>query len=168
VSRLQLAVPDTGTVLIQDYKQGDTVLYIRNGSKWEISKNGCVVYGIKKDLSDLPNPNTQRVGIAKKERLGYGQWKITLGKGLTKSLKTGTKVREHIPFATYTYIAKNNPSLSRSKEWQPLTGACSGFGLEPKNFWPGTKYIQFIAVNSSKGLVEIKGIKLEIAQVHQI
>jgi hypothetical protein len=87
------SLPKTFTELTAPCKAGDTVIKVKDGSKWKVHKYYVAAFDTKADKSDLPNRNLSD-GIKSIEKKD-GYYEITLLKPLKKAYPAGTKVREH-------------------------------------------------------------------------
>ena len=87
------AHPGTITELAAPCKAGDTVIKIKDGSKWKAHKHYVAAFNVEADKSDLPNRNVSD-GIKSVEKKD-DYYEVTLLKPLKKAYPAGTKVREH-------------------------------------------------------------------------
>ncbi len=120
-------VPDTMTEVAEDAPKGAKVIKLKDCSKFA-KKYGVVVADAKADLSDLPNYNF----------LGYiadfankdGVWEVSLLYPLTRPVKAGTVVREHMR-GGYLYTAGVKTA---GKDWITMSGTITGTS---KGSWTG-------------------------------
>lgn len=129
-------VAGTETVLEQPAPAGEYSFLIKDGSKWKKGFN--IVWGAKKDLSDLPNYNI--LGrIAKVEKAG-NNWKVTLAARLKKPLPKGTILRLHSAGGYMYYVFMS--TIPGAKD--PRTNSI-------KKIWPGVRYVRFLVLANWKG-----------------
>jgi hypothetical protein len=145
-SRTITVEPKTETVLAADCKPDDTVIKIKDGSKWRKHKY-CVI-AFNADLSgeykDLPNTNITKAGIVNVEKEG-DIWAVTLSKPCGKAFPAGTPVREHRSASSYQYSAASNKKVPA--EWTKYSGTVKGISLintPTKQFWAGTAYVRIL------------------------
>ena len=154
---------NTQTEVVADAKKGDTVLVVKNASKFKKSPYYSIVAGAKQDLSDLPNRNIIGSGIKDIAQDGES-WKITLVKPLVKDVKAGTSVRVHSS-GGYLYTAGVKYV---GKDWVTMSGKIKGIrkGVWSGNFWPaGAAKADVIILanwNRQKTPVQIKDVSLTI------
>ncbi len=130
----------TETELAEPAKVGDTVLKVKDASKWNMKAPfGLVAFNVKPDLSDLPNKETVDAVPGKIENKD-GVWEITLKAPLKKAYDKGTAVRQQTHGSTFIYNAASARKLT--EDWQTFSGAISGQakgGNVTSQWWPGTK-----------------------------
>ncbi len=132
--------PNTETQLAEPAKAGETVLKVKDASKWNMKANhGVVAFNVKPDFSDLPNSDIADAVPGKIENKG-DVWEITLKAPLKKAYEKGTAVRQQTHGGTYIY----NGAAGRktSDDWQTFSGVISGHaksGNTAAQWWPGTK-----------------------------
>lgn len=156
-------VAKTLTEVTADAKKGDSVLMVKDGSKFKKSAACGVVVGAKEDLSDLPNRNIVASGIKNIEQKGDA-WEITTIRPLVKDVKAGTSVRLHSA-GGYIYTAG---SKLVGKNWVTMSGNIKG--MRPGSWngavWPaGAAKAEFIILanwNGQKTPVQIKDVTLTI------
>ena len=154
---------NTQTEVVADAKKGDTVLVVKDASKFKKSPYYSIVAGAKQDLSDLPNRNIIASGIKDFAKDGES-WKITLTKPLLKDVKAGTSVRVHSA-GGYLYTAGVKYV---GKDWVTMSGKIKGIrkGVWSGSVWPaGTAKADVIILanwNKQKTPVQIKDVSLTI------
>ncbi len=131
---------NTETELAEPAKVGDTVLKVKDASKWNTkAAYGLVAFNAKPDLSDLPNKETVDAVPGKIEKKD-GFWEITLKAPLKKAYDKGITVRQQTHGATFIYNAAASRKLTG--DWQTFSGTISGqakVGNIHSQWWPGTK-----------------------------
>jgi hypothetical protein len=158
--------PNSGneTVLTAPCAAGDTVLKIKDGSKWKEYQYGCVAFDVDDSgaLKDLPNRNISPFGIKSVENKG-DHWDVTLMSNCGKDFPAGTKVREHTASNTYIYpvIIKD---LSKGDGWKKFEGKVGGmtkFVVTGDKFWPGTAFVKVGMCINGTGTLIFSDIKFE-------
>lgn len=157
---------NTDTELVEPAKVGDTVLKVKDASKWNLkSPFALVAFNAKADLSDLPNTETVDAVPGKIENKG-NVWEVTLKAPLKKAYAKGTAVRQHAHGATYIY----NGAISRktTDDWQNFSGVISGHaksGNAQNQWWAGTKNARLLFLVNYGGKnvpeTELKDIVVE-------
>ena len=122
VSSTQNVAAGSDTVLAEAAKAGDTVIKIKNGSKWAV-KWSFAAFDTKPDLSDLPN--TDLVSIKAVEKTG-DVWSVTLARPLKKDYAAGTNVRNQRAGATYRYVVYSKVPA----EWTKVDAVIQGAARE--------------------------------------
>ncbi|MBT3380565.1 MAG: hypothetical protein HN742_10435 [Lentisphaerae bacterium] len=96
-------VPGSLTELAADAAKGDTVIKVRDASRWQASKSSTVAFNARADLGDIPNFNLVR-GVAGIAATGAGH-AVTLNAPLAAAYPTGSGVRQHVSQGgTYPYV----------------------------------------------------------------
>lgn len=156
-------IPDTLTEIVADAAKGESVLIVKDGSKFKKYSYWVVVADAKPDLSDLPNRNILSTGIKNVEKDGEN-WKITLGKPLVKDVKAGTSIRLHSAGGhLYTAGIKNV-----GNDWIVMSGTIKGVrkGVWFGYVWPaGAAKAEIIILsdwNNLKTQVQFKDISLTV------
>ncbi|MBO4305272.1 MAG: hypothetical protein J6A21_11865 [Lentisphaeria bacterium] len=157
-------IPETAAVLAADAKEGDTVLKIKDGTKWINSrKDTAVAFEAKEDYSDLPN--TTLVGIKKGSiRKGEDVWTLELMEPLKKAYSAGTKVRQHKSGGTYFYAVTKDLTFDWQKVESPVFSGMAKFGDQKLLLWPGTVSGKalFMVLGPGKNVkTEARNIKVE-------
>lgn len=152
-------VTNSETELIRACTNGDSILYIKNGTEW-YSDPGCFI-GFDVDNSgkyaDLPNFNLSP-SISKAIQKG-SFWKIELSAPCTKNYPRGTKVREHVDNGMGIYDFNAGRNVDIPDTWTK----CKGIKSDYIKFYPGTKYVQIILINYKPSGVldyDFKNIKM--------
>ena len=122
VCSTQNAVAGSDTTLAEAAKAGDTVIKIKNGSKWAV-KWSFAAFDTKPDLSDLPNYDI--VSIKAVEKTG-DVWSVTLARPLKKDYAAGTNVRNQRAGATYRYVVYDKVPT----EWKKVDAVIQGSARE--------------------------------------
>jgi hypothetical protein len=146
---VKISPPPTGgseTVLAEACKESDTVIKIKDGSKWKAEPFGCIAFNVDttSNLSDLPNRNCSALGIKSVEKK-EDHWVVTLAKACGKSYPAGTAVREHQSGSTYIYPNGCIIELSPADGWKKIEGKISGMstsGTSGDKFWAKTAFVQ--------------------------
>ena len=122
VSSTQNVVAGSDTIIVEAATAGDTVIKIKNGSKWLV-KWSFAAFDTKPDLSDLPN--TDLVSVKAVEKTG-DVWSITLARPLKKDYAAGTNVRNQRAGATYRYVVYDKVPA----EWKKVDAVIQGCARE--------------------------------------
>ena len=122
VCSTQNVAAGSDTTLAGAAKAGDTVIKIKNGSKWAV-KWSFAAFDTKPDLSDLPN--TDLVSIKAVEKTD-GVWSVTLARPLKKDYAAGTNVRNQRAGATYRYVVYAKVPA----EWTKVDAVIQGVARE--------------------------------------
>ena len=159
------SIQNTDTELAEAAKPGDTVLKVKDASKWnKQAKYGVVAFNTKADLSDLPNGDISNI-VSDKIENKDGVWIVPLKTPLKKAYAKGTPVRQQTYSASYIYNAA--AARKTSNDWQSFSGIISGqakSGTASNQWWAGTKSARIlILVNfgSKDGVTEFKDVVVE-------
>lgn len=155
----------TETELAAPVKKGDTVVKVKDASKWDmLTPWGVIAFNAKADYSDLPNREVTQITEKKIEKKG-DVWEVTLTKPVAKDYPAGTKVRQQRFGATYMYTA--GPGKKAPADWQEFSGTVQGIaptGTLSYKWWNGTKKAQILLIvnyASKDGKTEFKDIVVE-------
>ncbi len=155
----------TDTELAAPVKAGDTVVKVKDASKWDAASPWFVIaFNTKDDYSDLPNRELAQIVEKKIEKKG-DVWEVTLKKPAAKDYPAGTKVRQQRYGATYMYTA--GAAKKAPADWQEFSGVVQGIapiGNPARQWWNGTKQAQVLLImnfESKDGKTEFKDIVLE-------
>lgn len=154
------------TELTEPAKVGDTVLKVKDASKWNNqAKFSVVAFNAKEDFSDLPNHDLVDALQGKIEN-NNGVWQIALKAPLKKAYAEGTKIRHHMDSGTYIYNA--GAGRKTSADWQTFSGIISGqakSGNPVNQWWAGTKNANVVLLLNfgakSDSATEFKDIVVE-------
>ena len=141
-------VKDSDTVLAAPCKKTDTVLKVKDASKFR--KNACIAYNTKKDLSDLPNFTAAEIckikDIVKKDDC----WEVTLSRPCNVEYPADTPVRAHFG-GWYQYIICGHTPPAAG-QWKSYTIKIAGTQVgNPGTKWTvGTAGVKFIIFNNGK------------------
>lgn len=150
-------VPQTETILAAECNAEDSVIKVKDASKWKIGKSSLIAFGVSNDYVDLPNRNLSMAGIAKIEKK-TDYWEIHLEKLCGKNFPAGTNVREHS--AGNTCIFPVIETIKPSSEWTQFSKRINymvgkGNASYTENWWCGTAFIKIIIIcNESKLLFD--------------
>ena len=155
-------VPGSDTELKSDCKASDTVLRLKDASKWKGDTLSVVAFDTDPTgaLSDLPNFNITRIGaisLVKKD----GFWELTLKHPCGKNYPAGTTVREHR--SGWSSIYAGTPKQELSGEWKKIDAV-----LEPgevpeasiRRWWKGTEKAGLVLESVGSGMI-FRNLKLE-------
>lgn len=166
IPRMVCFFPDTLTELAEPAKAGDTVLKVKDASKWnKPSKYPVVAFNAKPDFSDLPSKDFVDAVPGKIESKD-GVWEISLKAPLKKAYAKGTMLRQHTDSGTFIYTGASN--RKNSADWQKFSGEISGLaknGNTATQWWPGTKKARIVLLLNYGGknapVAEFKDIVVE-------
>ncbi len=141
-------VKDTQTEVAVDAKKGDTVVKVKDASKWNTkTPYSHIAFGAKEDLSDLPNSYRQATAVPNAQKQGE-VWEIQLKKPLIQDVAAGTAVRQHTDGSAFIYTAG---SRKLTDQWVAMKGTISGispFGLTWNKMWKGTAKVKVLILLS--------------------
>lgn len=155
-------VPGTDTELAADCNAADTVIKLKDASKWKGGPLCVAAFDTDPSgrLSDLPNFNVSKTG-AKSLTNKNGVWELTLKHPCGKNFPAGTTVREHR--AGWSAIYAGTPKQLLTPEWTKIEVI-----IEPgevpsasiRNWWKGTAKAGLLVESAGSGLV-FRNLKLE-------
>lgn len=159
-------VPKTYTVVAKAAAAGDSVIYVKDASKWKTNDaHYHVVFDAKEDLSDLPNRNYASI-VKDGIKQDGDVWAITLKAPLKDAIAEGTSVRQHRSGSSYIYV-KTSKDVN-PENWTSVSGTISGavseHGLYGGKLWHGTATVRALVMmlNGKKGnVIEVRNIKVE-------
>lgn len=161
-------VKGTETELAAPAAVGDTVLHLKDASKWRKTARS-IAFNVKDDLSDLPNREVLPVCIHEITAKD-GTYEATLKTPMNKALPAGTRVRQHIYSSPLFVFRKPVPC-----EWTGMSGSLSGIsdGKNPNHtgkWWPGSVYFRPMVLVSpkTKDAIEFKDIAVEVKKQDDI
>lgn len=141
-------VKDSDTVLAAPCKKTDTVLKVKDASKF---KKGCfIAFNTKKDLSDLPNRSaSSHTSIKNIEKKG-DIWEVTITRPIKADHAANTPIRAHYN-GWYQYLMCGD-RLTPGADWKTYTFKVAGTkaGNPSKQWTLGTKGVRFIVFNNGK------------------
>ena len=162
-STMTSIVAQTDTELVAPAKKGDTVIKVKDGSKWKVRSWSGFVYNSDPSLSDLPNRNYLACPLKEMKQEGDA-WTLTFSRPLKVDLPAGTKVRQHSG-GGYMYTGKYGQLTG---DWKTFTGSAKGLlkaGFNYAKFAPGTARVSVLMLvnwGNKIATAEIKDISLEI------
>lgn len=155
-------VPGTDTELAADCNAADTVIKLKDASKWKSGPLCVAAFDTDPSgrLSDLPNFNVSKTG-AKSLVNKNGVWELTLKHPCGKNFPAGTTVREHR--AGWSVIYAGTPRQLLTPEWAKIEVI-----IEPgevpsasiRNWWKGTAKAGLVVESAGNGLM-FRNLKLE-------
>ncbi|OGV50615.1 MAG: hypothetical protein A2017_06840 [Lentisphaerae bacterium GWF2_44_16] len=156
-------MPGNETFLTAPCIVGDTVLKIKDGSKWKEYQHGCIAFDVdaSDENKDLPNSKLSSIGIKSVEKKD-DYWSVTLKSKCGKNFPAGTKVREHAASSSYIYPVTIK-DLNQDDGWKKFEGKIGGMTktiVTNDRFWPGTKFVR-VGVHCGPGKLVFSDIKLE-------
>ena len=164
IKALQVCVmPGTETALAAPCKPEDTIIKIKDGSKWNI-KDKYSHIGFNADNSgeykDLPNTNVAAPVIVKVEKKD-NLWEVTLEQacGMTYAADINVRIHRDGGYMYTGYIENFN-----SKDWKEITADIKGTnksGGSMEQFWPGTKYVKIVILSLNGGMMCFDDLTLE-------
>lgn len=162
-------VVGTDTELVEDVKSTDTILKIKDGTKWiKRAVHYRVALNTADDYSDLPNFSYINQEIKDVQKDG-DVWVVTLNKPAGKEAKAGSKIRLH-GGGGYVYSGGVH-NISAGDDWKKFSGSIKGhgkYGFSAYKAWPpGAAYAQVIILanynsSSPSDVLQLKDVKVEV------
>lgn len=146
-------VPGSETELAAACSPADTVIKVKDGSKWRAVAHAAIAFEIDDsgEFADLPNFNLSPLGVEQVEQKG-DHWEVTLSRACGKEYPAGTKVRQHLAGASFIYCGAGN--LVAPKEWTTFSGKVDGISknsIASTRFHPGTKFVRIGILANHRG-----------------
>lgn len=160
------AVNATGgseTTLAREVKVGDKTILVKAAPKWVKGAFQVVIWGVKKDLSDLPNYNF--LGDVTGMQQNGENVEVTLKAPAKAAVPAGTSVRLH---SQGGYMYTGGYCMPKTDDFTRLKGKAKGrtkFGMYGSVWAPGAvkaKVIMLVNWGKHKETTQVKGVKLEI------
>ena len=159
--------PNTDTEIVADCKADDTVMMVKDASKWgKVLIHERVALNTKEDYSDLPNKDYINVKIEEIKKDGDA-WMVIFSAPIKKEVTAGTKIRLHRG-AGYIYTGGSNRTTS-GEDWKKIDGSITGhgkYGFSNYKAWPpGTAYARFVVLanyNKGEATLQMKNFKIEV------
>ena len=154
-------VPQSETELAETANVGDTILKVKDASKWQAKNYGYVAFDVDPSgkMRDIPCFTLSEAGIKRIEKSG-NVWEVELHKPIKSAYAAGVAVREHLGGWGFQC---SNP-LVPAEDWSSLSWTVKP-GQARKNTreqWLfGAK--QFIVVLVLPEGVEFRNVKVETA-----
>lgn len=161
-------IPDTETELAEEAKAGDTVLKIKDASKWDRDGDSRVVsFNVNADFSDLPNRDFADTVPGKITQMN-DLWEVALKTPLKNGYTQGTRIRQQTHRGGI-YIYTGAGERKTSEGWQTFSGTITGFansGMTAVQWWPGTCFARVLILANlnakNRPIIEFKEITVEI------
>jgi hypothetical protein len=139
--------PKSETVLTVPCKKGDTVIQIKDASKWQdvFKKRRLVVaFGADDsgDYKDLPNSKISSKVIKLEKKKDF--WTATLEKPLDFNFPAKTVVRAHYDCSHYMYIMAFYKNLKKWTKYSGVVRPAGSHGSPGRRFWKGAKFVQVL------------------------
>ncbi len=137
---------ESETVLATEAKKGETVVKVKDASKWEpLLPRKQLTIAFDADCSgeykDLPNFKCYSVTQMEKKD---GFWALTLEAPLGTDFGLETKVRAHYTCGHYMYVFAMKKNLADWTKYSDAIKPVVKTGSPGNTFWPGTKYVQVL------------------------
>ena len=162
-------VKGTETELTAPAAVGDTVLHLKDASKWRKGGALSIAFNAKEDLTDLPNRDVM-IGNIRDIAAQGGSYDLLLKEPMKKAWPAGTRVRQHIYSSPLYVLLGPVPA-----EWKKMSGSLSGIsdGKTPNHtgkWWPGSVYFRpsLHVSPKTKDTVEWKDIAVEVKKQDDI
>ena len=157
-------VNGTMTSVVKDVKKGDTVVYLKDASKWRKVSNSYLAINAKADFSDLPNFRCYYFPMKSVEKVAEG-YKVTLTKPFAVNIAKGTAVRQHqtagyMYAGGYKHLTSGKFVKMSGKVAETLKGP--GFAHRSWSKYASKATVVILANWNGTGSVELKDIELEI------
>ena len=169
VNKMRIYCPEinnvigTETFLVESCKPEDTVLKIKDGSKWfpdDNQRGAYIAFDIDRDFKDLPNRNLSTRGIETIANKG-SYWEVKLKNPCGRNFPANTAIREHADGNCYIYSAIIQ---NVNAEWKEYSGIVNqqvkAAGSATKYWWAGTKYVTVLIEHVGDKVI-FHDIKLE-------
>ena len=159
----------TDTFLAGDTDYSDTVIKVKDASKWKTGKDVCIAF-------DTPAPGTEKIvrntsydwGISKIEPKD-GFWEVTLDNPCDMKYPAGTRIRQHTRCG-YAYPIVSG-ELKADTQWQKFSKEISGetpYCVYNNCFRLGTGFVDIVVMvnwnNVKDCTVVLRNIALEEAK----
>ncbi len=150
-------VPKTETVLATECNAEDSIIKVKDASRWKVNKYAFVAFNTKNDYTDLPNRNLSMAGIVKIEKKD-NYWEIHLKNFCGRNFPAGTNIREHR--AGNTCLFPIIKTIKAASSWIQFSNRinfmiANGSACYTANWWHGTAFIKIIIIcNESKLLFD--------------
>ena len=157
------AVGGSDTELAEACKEGDSVITVKDASKWVVSdKFNYVSFDTDNSgaYKDIPNSKLTS-SIVKTEQNG-NVWKVTLEKPCGHAYPANTPIRLQRSGSTYMYLVISR-NLS-SPEWKEYSAEVKGeakTGTPAKQFWTKTKYAKVVVRALDGGMICFDDLSFE-------
>ena len=148
---------------------GDTVLKLKNTSKWRKTPYITIAFNIKDDFKDLPNREIMNSDIKSFMEKGT-HTELILKNPMQKSYPAGTRVRQHLN-SSYMFIIFTPLTGVWTKKTAMLSGISDGKNpIHSGKWWPGTTYFKpYISIAPVPAEpVEIRNIRLKVKRQSDI
>lgn len=148
-------VRGSATELAADCKETDTVIKLKDASKWKGDALTVVAFDIDPGdrMRDLPNFNISKTGAVKLEQKD-GIWLLTLKQPCARNYPAGTAVREHS--AGWSLIYAGSTKLELKPEWRKIDAVIEPGEVAQANisrWWQGTRKTSFNIETAGKGVI---------------
>lgn len=142
---------DTVTELLEPVGPGDSVLVVKDASKWRAGNEYFVAFNARADFSDLPSVSLNEIGGVREVAKDGERYLVALGYPAKIKADAGTMVREHSTGASYPYA--DGKASDATGEWRTFTVKTTGMaepGTMPfDRFWPGTRHVRLLVWRTS-------------------
>ena len=153
----------TESTLAREVKVGDKTILVKATPKWTKRNFQVVVWGAKKDLSDLPNFNF--IGYVTAMQPAGENVEVTLKAPAKAAVPAGTSVRIH---SEGGYMYTGGYCMPKTDDFTKLKGKAKGrakAGMYGSAWAPGAakaRVIMLVNWGKYKETTQIKDVKLEI------
>ena len=153
----------TESVLAREVKPGDKTILVKATPKWTKRPSTAVVWGVKEDLSDLPNFNL--IGFITGMQPAGENVEVALRAPAKAAVPAGTSVRIHREGG---YMYTGGYCMPKTDDFTKLKGKAKGrtkFGMYSGAWAPGAvkaRVIMLVNWGKYEETTQIKGVKLEI------
>ncbi len=157
------AIKDSDTVLSADAKAGDTVIQVRDASKWQQNVSSSAAFNIAADLSDLPNRDISPAIKSITRNADF--FTLHLSAPLRKNYAAGTPVRQHRHAGSYHYTHGNK---QLTHQWQSFSIIIHGqvtYGVPTHRWWRGAQRAGLLVLVNHGGNADsvtlMRNVKIE-------
>jgi hypothetical protein len=157
------ASPETFTELAEPLARGGNSIVVKDASKWSFPAKGrIVVFGAKKDLSDLPNRKKAYyvAGVVQKGNL----YVVTFDRSVNFDAPVGTGVRLHRDGGNVSFSCALPAEEAVSKIFKPA----APYGALQDSLWHGVAFIKIFAANASDEPVTVMNCRAALLSGEQM
>lgn len=153
----------TESTLAREVKPGDKTILVKATPKWAKRNYQVVVWGAKKDLSDLPNFNF--IGYVTAMQTAGENVEVTLKAPAKAAVPAGSSVRIH---SEGGYMYTGGYCMPKNEDFTKIKGKAKGrakVGMYGSAWAPGAvkaRVIMLVNWGKYKETTQVKDVKLEI------
>jgi hypothetical protein len=139
--------PGSETALAAPCKKGDTVIQVKDASKWQdVLKKRRLIVAFNADDSgkykDLPNTKLSSKIVKLEKKKDF--WTAILAKPLDFDVPKKTVVRAHYDCSHYMYIIAFCKNLKKWTKYSGVVRPAGSHGSPGRRFWKGARFVQVL------------------------